>query len=208
MRAAAEGSLARLQTDRIDLYYAHRDDPATPLEDALGAFDALVGAGKVGALGASNYSAERLGQALAVQDREGFARYRVLQPKYNLLDREYEDELAPLVAAEGLACVPYSSLASGFLTGKYRDGASVDSPRAPKAAAYLDGRGRRALAALDDISAAHGTSPSAVALAWLAVQPTVVAPLASARTPEQFAEIAPALTLTLTGEELGRLSAL
>ena len=206
VRNAVAGSLERLQTDRIDLYYAHRDDTSPPLEDALRGFDALVREGKVLGLGASNYSAARLAEALAVQDREGFARYRVLQPKYNLLDREYEEELGPLVAREGLACVPYSSLASGFLTGKYRGGTVVDSPRAPKAAAYLDGRGRRVLGALDEISAAHGTSLAAVALVWLAAQPTVLAPLASARTPQQFAEIAPALTLRLGDDELARLS--
>ena len=207
VRTAADQSLERLQTDRIDLYYAHRDDEGTPQEEALGAFDGLVREGKVRALGASNYSAPRLAEALAVQDREGFARYVALQPKYNLLDREYEDELAPLLAREQLACLPYSSLASGFLTGKYR-GADVDSPRAPKAALYLDDRGRAALALLDEVAAAHGTSVSAVALAWLRTRPTVVAPLASARTTAQLADFLPALDLELTDDELARLTAL
>jgi aryl-alcohol dehydrogenase-like predicted oxidoreductase len=208
VQKAADASLARLQTDRIDLYYSHRDDLETPLEEALGAFDALVRDGKVCQVAASNYSAQRLTDALAVQDREGFARYVALQPKYNLLDREYEDDLRPLLEREGLACLPYSSLASGFLTGKYRDGAEVDSPRAPKAAEYLQSGGREALAVLDDVAAAHGTTVAAVALAWLAGQPTVVAPLASARTPQQLAEFLPALDLRLPADELERLSAL
>jgi aryl-alcohol dehydrogenase-like predicted oxidoreductase len=207
VRKAAEGSLERLRTDRIDLYYAHRDDEGTALEETLGAFDALVGEGKVRQLGASNHTADRLAEALAVQDREGLARYVALQPKYNLLDREYEVELLPLLAREGLACLPYSSLASGFLTGKYREGVDVDSPRAPKAAAYLDGRGLTALALLDEVAADRGTTVAAVALAWLAAQPTVVAPLASARSVEQLAGFLPALDLTLSRDELERLAA-
>jgi aryl-alcohol dehydrogenase-like predicted oxidoreductase len=204
--AAARESLDRLQTDRVDLYYAHRDDPATPLEDALSAFDALVRAGDVVEVAASNYSAERLAQALAVQDREGLARYVALQPQYNLLERAYEDELAPLVAREGLACLPYSALASGFLTGKYLEG-TVDSPRAPGAATYLDDRGRAVLAAVTEVAEAHGTTLPAVALAWLSAQPTVLAPLVSARSTGQLAAILPALTLRLTHDELERLAA-
>lgn len=207
VRKAVEGSLERLQTDRVDLYYAHRDDEGTPLEETLGAFDGLVRDGKVRRLGASNHTAARLAEALAVQDREGLARYVALQPEYNLLHRDYEAELMPLLAREGLACLPYASLASGFLTGKYRDGVAVDSPRAAKVAGYLDDRGRAALAALDEVAAAHGTTVAAVALAWLAAQPTVVAPLASARSVEQLNAFLPALELRLTRDELERLSA-
>ncbi|MCW2777861.1 MAG: aldo/keto reductase [Frankiales bacterium] len=208
VRAAAQESLERLQTDRIDLYYAHRDDEATPQEETCAAFDALVRDGAVRALGASNFSSERLASALAVQDRDGLARYTVVQPLYNLLDRDYERDLAPLVAAEGLACVPYSALASGFLSGKYRPGTPVDSARAPKASRYLERGGAAALEVLDGVAAAHGTSVPAVAIAWLAAQPTVASPIASARTPEQLTDLLPALDLVLTDEELTALTAL
>jgi aryl-alcohol dehydrogenase (NADP+) len=188
--AAIEGSLRRLATDYIDLYYAHADDEQTPLEETLGAFDELVRAGKVRHIAASNYTAQRLGEALAASDREGFARYVALQPHYNLVHRdEYEGELAELCVREGLACLPYFSLAEGFLTGKYRpDGKTIESERAEDAVAYLDDRGRAVLGALDKVSAAHHTTAGAVALAWLAAQPAVAAPIASARTPEQLAD--------------------
>jgi len=204
--AAAEDSLRRLQTDHIDLYYAHRDDPDTPLEETLTAFDALVRTGKVRHLGASNYSATRLAEALSISDSNGLARYTVLQPHYNLVERDYEHELAPLVAREGLVTLPYFSLALGFLTGKYRKGATVDSPRAARAMSYLDGRGERVLAALDAVAGAHGTSVAAVALAWLRQQPTVAAPIASARTPEQLKDLIASTSLELTDAELSALS--
>jgi aryl-alcohol dehydrogenase-like predicted oxidoreductase len=207
IRAAADASLRRLQIDRIDLYYAHRDDPKTPLEETLRAFDELVRAGKVGAIAASNFSAARLAEALALSRREGLARYVALQPHYNLVERAgYERELAGLCAREGLACFPYYALAKGFLTGKYRPGAGVQSARAEGAKKYLDARGLRILAALDAVAAAHQTTVAAAALAWLLAQPTVVAPIASARTPEQLAELLPAATLRLTREEVERLS--
>ena len=205
--AAAEDSLRRLQTDHIDLYYAHRDDPDTPLEETLTAFDALVRAGKVRHIGASNYSAERLADALSISDSNGLARYAVLQPHYNLVERDYEHELAPLVARENLATLPYFALAKGFLTGKYRTkDAGVDSPRAGRAASYLDGRGERVLAALDAVAAARGTSVAAVALAWLRQQPTVAAPIASARTPEQLTDLVASVSLELTEAEVAALS--
>ena len=207
VRLAAHESLERLQTDRIDLYYAHRDDEATPLEDTLGAVDGLVQAGSVRALGASNFSAERLADSLAVQDREGWARYTVVQPLYNLLERDYERDLAPLVAREGLACVPYSALASGFLSGKYRPGVQVDSPRAPQAARYLERGGEQVLRALEAVATARGTTLPAVALAWLASRPTVAAPIASARTAAQLAELLPGPDLELTEDELAGLTA-
>jgi aryl-alcohol dehydrogenase-like predicted oxidoreductase len=207
IQAAAEDSLRRLQTDHIDLYYAHRDDPDTPLEETLTAFDALVRAGKVRHLGASNYSAERLTDALSISDKNNLARFAVLQPHYNLVERDYERDLAPLVAREGLATLPYFALAKGFLTGKYRSKEeTVDSPRAARASSYLDGNGERVLAALDEVAQAHGVSVATVALAWLRVQPTVAAPIASARTPEQLTDLIASVTLELSDAEVTALS--
>jgi aryl-alcohol dehydrogenase-like predicted oxidoreductase len=207
IRAAAEASLRRLGVDRIDLYYAHADDAETPIEDSLRAFDALVKEGKVRYIAASNYTAPRLAEALAVSAREGLARYVALQPHYNLMHRsEYEGALRDLCAREGLACLPYFALAKGFLTGKYRPGAEVDSPRAEGAREYLDDRGLRVLAAIDDIAAAHDVTPSAVSLAWLLAQPTVIAPIASARTVAQLSELLPIADFRLSDEEVARLS--
>jgi aryl-alcohol dehydrogenase-like predicted oxidoreductase len=204
----ARASLERLQTDRIDLYYAHFDDLETPLEESLRAFDALVKAGTVRRLGISNYTPERITAALELQRDLGLAQFTVLQPHYNLVEREFERTLLPIAQAWDLAVVPYFGLAKGFLTGKYRpDGETVDSPREKAAREYLDRGGVLVLEALDEIVAAHGTTVAAVALAWLRQQPQVVAPIASARTPEQLAEILPAATLELTPEELDRLSA-
>src|SRR5437588_7069829 len=208
IEAEARASLERLQTDRIDLYYAHFDDLQTPLEETLRAFDALVKAGTVRHIGASNYAPERLNQALEIQRELGLIEFTVLQPHYNLVEREFERMLLPAAEAWELAVVPYFGLAKGFLTGKYRPGGEeVDSPRAQAARAYLDQGGAAALDALDEIAAAHGTTVPAVALAWLRSQPTVVAPIASARTTEQLAQILPAATLELASEELDRLSA-
>jgi aryl-alcohol dehydrogenase-like predicted oxidoreductase len=207
IRSAAEGSLRRLQTDHIDLYYAHRDDANTPLEETLGAFDELVRSGKVRYIAASNYTAPRLAEALAVSDRENLARYVGIQQHYNLVEREYEGELGQLVAKEGMSSMPYFGLAKGFLTGKYRPGGpDIDSPRAKGAAAYLDDRGLAVLAVLDEIAAAHQTTVAAVALGWLATQPTVVSAIASARTTEQLAELLPMAELKLTVEEIDRLN--
>jgi len=207
IRRACEDSLRRLQTEYIDLYYAHGDDdPEIPLEETLGAFDELVRAGKVRYIAASNYGAERLAQALQVSEREGLAAYVALQPRYNLLERDYERELQPLCAERGLACVPYFALAMGFLTGKYRPGGPpVDSPRAQHATRHLEGRGPAVLAALDEIAAVHGTTVAAVSLAWLRSRPTVVAPIASARTPEQLAELLPFLEVELSAAEIAEL---
>jgi aryl-alcohol dehydrogenase-like predicted oxidoreductase len=207
IRAGVEESLERLGTDRIDLYYAHADDPDTPLEETMAAFDELVREGKVRHLGASNYPAPRLAEALRVSDRAGLARYVALQPEYNLVSRdEYEGELQELCVAEGIACLPYYALASGFLTGKYRPGAAeVESPRAGSASRHLDG-GAGVLAALDEVAAAHSTTVAAVALAWLRAQPGVTAPIASARSPEQLAELLPMADLELSVAELERLS--
>jgi aryl-alcohol dehydrogenase-like predicted oxidoreductase len=205
--AAVDDSLRRLRTDRIDLYYAHKDDPDTAQEETLEAFDALVRAGKVRALGASNFSAERLRSALDISARSGFASYVALQPHYNLLERaEFEESLAPVLASEGIACLPYYGLAKGFLTGKYRPGTSVESVRAEGARAYLDDRGLRVLGVLDEVAAAHDVPVASVALGWLAAQPTVAAPIASARTAEQLTGLLPVLELELTDDELRRLS--
>jgi aryl-alcohol dehydrogenase-like predicted oxidoreductase len=203
----AHASLERLQTDRIDLYYAHFDDQETPLEESLAAFDALVRQGLVRHLGASNYSPERLTAALELQRERGLAEFTVLQPHYNLVEREFERTVLPIAEAWDLAVLPYFALAKGFLTGKYRPGGEpVESARAEGAHAYLGQGGAAVLEALDEVAAAHETTVAAVALAWLRACPTVVAPIASARTTEQLAEILPAATLELTPDEVERLS--
>jgi aryl-alcohol dehydrogenase-like predicted oxidoreductase len=204
----AHASLERLRTDRIDLYYAHFDDPATPLEDSLRAFDALVRAGTVSHLGVSNYTPERLTAALELQRELGLAQFTVLQPHYNLVERDFERTLLPVADKWDLAVLPYYALAKGFLTGKYRPGGgAVESVRAEAARAYLDAGGAAVLEVLDEIAAAHQTTVAAVALAWLLTRPRVVAPIASARTTQQLDQILPAATLRLTPEEAARLSA-
>jgi aryl-alcohol dehydrogenase-like predicted oxidoreductase len=208
IESEAHASLERLQTDRIDLYYAHFDDQETPLEESLRAFDALVRSGAVRHIGASNYTPERLTAALAFQREHGLAEFTVLQPHYNLVEHDYERTLLPVAEAWDLAVVPYFGLAKGFLTGKYRPGGeTVDSERAGRARAYLDRGGTAVLDALDEVAAAHATAVAAVALAWLRAQPRVAAPIASARTPEQLEEILPAAALELTPAEIERLSA-
>ena len=209
IRRAAEASLRRLRTDRIDLYYAHVDDDGVPLEETLGAFDALVREGKVRHVAASNYDAPRLAEALEVARREGFAPYVALQTHYNLVERgRYEGELRDLVAREGISALPYYGLASGFLTGKYRPGSEDGaSPRAARARAYLERGGAEVLDALDEVAAMHDAPVAAVSLAWLRAQPTVAAPIASARTPEQLADLLRAAELELTSDELARLHA-
>jgi aryl-alcohol dehydrogenase-like predicted oxidoreductase len=203
---AAEGSLARLRSERIDLFYIHHDDPATPLEETLGAFGELVSDGRIGHIGLSNFSADRLREALEVVAREGLPPIVALQNEYNLIARDYEHGPRDLVASAGIASVPYYALASGFLTGKYRPGEAVDSPRAQGATALLDERGLAVLAALDEVAAAHATSQSAVALAWLAAQPTVTTPIASARNLEQLAELLAFTQLELSPAELDSLT--
>jgi aryl-alcohol dehydrogenase-like predicted oxidoreductase len=209
VRSGAEASLERLKTGRIDLYYAHKDDAQTPLEETLAAFGSLIADGLIGYAAASNYSAARLALALEIGEREGMASYVALQPHYNLLERdEYEGELASLCARAGVACVPYFGLARGFLTGKYRrDGEDVDSPRAQGVReSYFNERGFAVLEALDAIAAEHDVAVAAVALAWLAAQPTVIAPIASATSPEQLGELVALAELQLTPAELQRLS--
>src|SRR4051794_21085482 len=207
---SAERSLNRLQVDVIDLYQAHQDDPATPLDETLGAFGELVARGKVRAIGASNYSAARLAEALTVNRERGLPRYESLQPGYNLVDRAgYEAELEPLCAREGLGVIPYYSLAAGFLTGKYRTEADLSkSARGAKVGkSYLNERGLRVLAAVDAVAADLAARPAQVALAWLLARPSVTAPIASATTPAQLDELVAATRLTLSPEAVARLDA-
>ena len=200
-------SLERLQTDRIDLYYAHFDDEDTPLEETLRAFDALVRDGAVRHVAASNYAPERLTAAIELQREHGLAEFTVLQPHYNLMEREFERTLLPVAERFDLAVLPYYGLAKGFLTGKYRPGGEeVESPRAEGARAYLDRGGAAVLDALDEVAAEHDAPVAAVALAWLRARPRVVAPIASARTTDQLAQILPAATLELSDDEVERLA--
>src|SRR3712207_6310383 len=208
IRTAVEGSLRRLQTDRIDLYYAHYDDTATPLEETLRAFDELVRAGKVRYVAASNYSPERLTEALETSERLGLTRYVALQPHYNLMERAaYEDGLRDVVAAHDLGVLPYYALAKGFLTGKYRVGEQVDSPRAEGASAYVGERGDRVLAALQRVADGPGLPAGAVARRGLADRPPVVSPIASGRWVGQLADLLPMQDLLLAGEETRALDA-
>ncbi len=206
IRKAADASLERLKTDHIDLYYAHFDDASVPLEETVGALSALVDAGKVRYLGISNYSPERIEEWFRVTNANGLHRAVALQPHYNLVERGFEQTYRDLAEREGLGVVPYFALAKGFLTGKYRDGVTIDSPRAGGASEYLDDRGRKVLAALDAVAEAHGVSAASVALAWLAAQPTVVAPIASARTVQQLPDLFASVGLTLSDAELVVLS--
>ncbi|MGJ5826844.1 aldo/keto reductase [Streptomyces ossamyceticus] len=208
IKAAADASLARLGTDHIDLYYTHFDKPEVPVEEIITALDDLVKAGKVRAIAASNITPERLQASLDFSAREGLARYVALQPHYNLVSRDtYEGALQSVAADAGLSAVPYFALAKGFLTGKYRPGTTVDSPRAAGAGAYLDTpRGTRVLAALDEIARSRNAEIATIALAWLTAQPTVTAPIASARTTTQLPPLLAGADLTLTPEELKTLT--
>ncbi|MFH8409018.1 aldo/keto reductase [Streptomyces sp. NPDC018019] len=208
IKAAVDESLTRLRTDYIDLYYTHYDDESLDVSDFIPALDDLVKAGKVREIAASNISAQRLEAALAFSAEENMARYVALQPHYNLVSREtYEGELADTAARHGLGAVPYYALASGFLTGKYRPDSDVNSVRSEKAAQHLStDRGRKVLAALDTVAAAHQAEHATVALAWLAAQPTVTAPIASARTVDQLPALMALSDLHLTEDELTLLN--
>lgn len=205
---AIDRSLQRLRTDHVDLYQAHRDDPATPLEETAQAFDELVRAGKVRAIGASNFSADRLAAALQTSERLGLARYQSLQPLYNLLQRDgFESGLAQLCAREQLAVLPHSALASGFLTGKYRRSEDLGkSVRGARMGALLDARGLGILEALDRVAIARQATPAAVALAWLLAR-GVTAPIASATNLQQLAEILRGASLRLDAGEIASLDA-
>ena len=205
---AVEASLKRLQTDRIDLYQAHKDDDKTRLEDSLDAFGRLIKQGKVRFIGASNYSGARLGEAMATSKRNNLASYQTLQPHYNLVEREnYESDLAPVVAEYGLGVIPYFSLASGFLSGKYRNQGDVkDKPRGMMVGKYMNERGFAVLAALDDVAREHKSTPAAVALAWLIAQPGITAPIASATNEKQLADLVKATELKLDRAAIAKLS--
>ena len=210
IRAAVEGSLRRLQTDHIDLYQAHADDPSVPLAETLGAFGRLIEEGKVRAIGASNYDADRLAEALKVSAEHGLPRYESVQPEYNLVARAgYEKELEPLVRREEIGVISYYSLASGFLTGKYRSEADLakSAARGGSVRKYLDPRGLAVLAALDEVAAAHRATPAQVALAWLMARPGITAPIASATSVEQLLELLGAAKLALSHEDIARLDA-
>jgi len=208
-----ENSLRRLQTDHIDLYWAHRDDQTTTQQETLAAFHSLVESGKVRHLGASNFSAERLESSLTLAAEHGWTRYVAVQPHYNLLEHaDWENGAGRVALEHGLACWPYFGLASGFLTGKYRPGVDVQSVRAKSVARYLNDRGYRVLAELDRIAEAHrssgaAVSAAAVALRWLAQQPGVLAPIASARNTEQLAELLQVGEFSLDDAELAALRA-
>ena len=205
IRAAIEDSLRRLQTDFIDLYYAHQDDETVAQEEYLATFDQLVREGKVRYLGASNFTAQRLRSAIDISKRESFAPFIALQNHYNLLEPdEYESTMLPILQELDIASIPYFGLARGFLTGKYRQGIKVESVRASGVAEYQNERGWEILGRLERIASARSTSIASIALAWLRAQPTVIAPIASARTVEQLEEIMP--IVELTSEELAALS--
>jgi len=206
---SVEDSLRRLQTDHIDLYYAHSDDANTPLRDTLEVFDRLVKSGKVRAIAASNYSAQRLEEALAVSEREGFARYEGLQPRYNLFDRQpFESELAPMCQRHGLGVAVYYALASGFLSGKYRRPEDIEGrARAAALKQYANERGWRIVAALHAVATRLSSTPATVAVAWLMAQPTVTAAIASATSIEQLDALLKATALTLDAASLAELDA-
>ncbi len=205
---AAEDSLRRLQTDRIDLYQSHEDDRQTPLEETMEAFARLIEQGKVRAIGASNYSAARLQQALQVSKQHGYPRYESLQPHYNLCERaEYELHLEPLCLREGLGVISYFSLASGFLSGKYRTEADVaQSPRGQAAKKYMNERGFKILDALDQVAARYAVTQAQVALAWLMARPSVTAPIASATTTQQLHELVESTNLRLDQDAMELLN--
>lgn len=209
--AAVEDSLRRLQTDVIDLYQAHEDDESTPLETTLAAFGRLIEQGKVRAIGASNYSASRLRDALKVSEDYKLPRYETLQPEYNLYDRAgYEAGLDALVREQGLGVISYYSLASGFLSGKYRsaEDAAKSSARGQSVVAkYLNPRGLRILTALDDMAGKHGASASQVALAWLIARPGITAPIVSATSVAQLKEVLAAAQVRLSADDVAQLDA-
>jgi len=204
---AVEDSLRRLRTDHIDVYLSHKYDPDASNEETLGAYQKLIAAGKVRAIGASNFDAGQLRAALDAARAKGLPRYEVLQPEYNLYDRKsYDGALRDLAMAEGLGVITYFSLAKGFLSGKYRSEADLgQSPRGGGIKAYLNARGFRILQALDDVAARHGAKPAEVALAWLMARPGVTAPIASATSLDQLGSLLRAASLTLAAADMAAL---
>jgi len=207
---AVEDSLRRLKTDRIDLYLSHKPDADTPIEETLEAHQRLIDAGKVRYAGGSNYDASGLAEALAAGRAEGRARYQVLQPEFNLYDRdEYKGDLEDLCVREGLGVIPYFSLAAGFLTGKYRseDDLGKSAAREGKVKNYLDAKGKRILAALDEVAEETDATPAQISLAWLMERPSVTAPIASATSVDQLDELVGAVDLVLSDDQVARLDA-
>ena len=205
IKAAVDESLKRLQSDYIDIYYAHEDDQNTPLEETLGAFDEIVKSGKVRYIAASNYNSARLKEAIEISKANNFVQYIAIQNHYNLLERkDYESDMAPALKELGLSGIPFFALARGFLSGKYRKGATVESVRAGGVANYLNDAGYALLEKLDVLAKSHNASVSAIAIAWLRAQPTISTPIASARTVAQLNEIVP--IVNLTNEELASLT--
>jgi aryl-alcohol dehydrogenase-like predicted oxidoreductase len=205
IKAAVEDSLSRLQTDYIDIYYAHEDDQKTPLEETLRAFNELVESGKVRYIAASQYTGARLTEALATSKANGFASYIALQNEYNIMARDlFESDSAPVLEANGISAIPFFGLARGFLSGKYRPGVTVDSIRAAGVKDFQNDRGWRVLSVLDQIAKEHKAPVAAISLAWLRVQKTVSVPIASARTLEQLREIME--FVSLSPEEIDRIS--
>ena len=204
-----DASLKRLQTEYIDLYQAHRDDPQTPLEETLATFNDLIQQGKVRSIGASNYSAARLREALQISEQHHYARYECVQPPYHLLNRaQYERELEPLCLTQGLGVITYSSLASGFLTGKYRQGQDVpSSPRAKRIQEqYMNEHAFRVLQEVDRIAQARQATDAQVAIAWILARPGITAAIASATSIEQVLELLGSLELHLTQDEIQALN--
>jgi len=208
MQKTVEESLQRLQTDYIDLYQSHYDDSQTPIEETLASFGDLIEAGKVGYIGASNFSPERLKQSLEISKKEGFPSYKTLQPEYNLYDREeYETQYVPLVSEYGLSVISYYSLASGFLTGKYRSEADLTkSQRGQGVKKYLNDRGQRILKALDEVADQYNATQAQVSLAWLMAQPGIGAPIASATSVKQVEDITKAADLNLDKAAVDKLT--
>ncbi|HEY1610449.1 MAG TPA: aldo/keto reductase [Paraburkholderia sp.] len=208
IEAAIDDSLRRLQTDHVDVYFSHEDDQKVPLEETLGAYQRLIGAGKVRVVGASNYSGARIEEALAVSRREGLPQYQIVQPEYNLYDRaHYEADTEPVALAQRLAVVPYYSLASGFLSGKYRSRDDLaKSARGSRVEKYLDHRGTRILEALDLVAGRHASTPASVALAWLIARPSITAPIASATSVGQLQSLAAAVRLKLDPADIQALN--
>jgi aryl-alcohol dehydrogenase-like predicted oxidoreductase len=207
--AACDASLERLGIERIDLYYQHKDDETVPLADSLGAFERLVEAGKIRAIGLSQFTAERLDEALETSRRLGLTPVSALQPWYNLVERaKFEDGLRDVAVRNGLAVFPFYSLANGFLTGKYRSQDDLTkSVRGMRNVEYLEGRGMRVLQVLDEVAAETGAALATVTLAWTMVQPAITAPIASATSMEQLGELLAALQLQLTPDQIARLDA-
>jgi aryl-alcohol dehydrogenase-like predicted oxidoreductase len=205
---AIESSLKRLQTDYIDLYQSHKDDPATPLDETLQAYYQLVKQGKVRVIGASNYNKTRLAESLRLSEENAWPRYESLQPEYNLYDRaDYEMNLEPLCLGSDVGVIPYYSLASGFLTGKYRSEKDLAiSKRGPGVKKFLNARGLRILAALDSVSKEYSANPTRISLAWLMARPSITAPIASATSVDQLKDLTESVNIKLSPDAIDQLN--